>query len=161
MTDNRLLFDSDSKPIRIPFRSIISWKATTDSIKLAVTNKPELKFYFPPNSEPLLAEKFTTLVQLHSQVLRRKVEGQIDRHISRDIRQRVWQRYGGKCAECGATDYLEFDHIVPVAKAEAIQNKMFNFFAVGAIRKSPIKSKFTSAFSWGLFLLVLDLTRFI
>jgi 5-methylcytosine-specific restriction endonuclease McrA len=28
----------------------------------------------------------------------------------------VWQRYGGQCAECSATDYLEFDHIIPHAK---------------------------------------------
>jgi 5-methylcytosine-specific restriction endonuclease McrA len=45
-----------------------------------------------------------------------KAEGEPTRHIPRDVRQRVWQRYGGQCAECGATDYLEFDHIIPVAK---------------------------------------------
>jgi 5-methylcytosine-specific restriction endonuclease McrA len=28
----------------------------------------------------------------------------------------VWQRYGGRCAECKADTYLEFDHIIPVAK---------------------------------------------
>jgi len=38
------------------------------------------------------------------------------RHIPRDVRQRVWQRYGGQCAECGATEYLEFDHVIPVAR---------------------------------------------
>lgn len=115
-TDNRLLFDSASKPVKIPYKSIIAWKASGDRIQLSVNSKPELTFYFPPNSEPLLADKFTTLVRLHSQVLRRKIEGEIDRHIPRDIRQRVWQRYGGKCVECGAMEYLEFDHIVPVAK---------------------------------------------
>jgi len=56
------------------------------------------------------------LIQLHSQVLRKKIDGAVDRHIPRDIRQRVWQRYGGKCAECAAMDYLEFDHIVPVSR---------------------------------------------
>ena len=28
----------------------------------------------------------------------------------------AWKRDGGKCRECGATDELHFDHIVPVAK---------------------------------------------
>ena len=43
-------------------------------------------------------------------------QGTEGRHIPRDVRQRVWQRYGGRCAQCGATQYLEFDHIVPHAK---------------------------------------------
>jgi hypothetical protein len=38
------------------------------------------------------------------------------RRIPRDVRQRVWQKYGGRCAECNADTYLEFDHIIPVAK---------------------------------------------
>ena len=41
------------------------------------------------------------------------------RHIPRDVRQRVWQRDGGQCVECGATDYLEFDHIVPHSRGGA------------------------------------------
>jgi 5-methylcytosine-specific restriction endonuclease McrA len=44
------------------------------------------------------------------------VEGAPSRHIPREIRQRVWLRYSGRCAECGAEQYLEFDHIIPVAK---------------------------------------------
>ena len=43
-------------------------------------------------------------------------ESRPSRHITREVRQRVWQRYDGRCAEFAATSYLEFDHIVPVAK---------------------------------------------
>jgi 5-methylcytosine-specific restriction endonuclease McrA len=50
------------------------------------------------------------------QTLVTKQEGLPSRHIPRDIRQRVWQKYGGRCAECNRTEYLEFDHIVPVAR---------------------------------------------
>lgn len=28
----------------------------------------------------------------------------------------MWQRYGGRCAECGASDYLELDGVIPRAK---------------------------------------------
>lgn len=53
---------------------------------------------------------------LHNQSLTQKVTGGPSRHISRDVRQRVWTAYGGQCADCRAKDYLEFDHIIPVAK---------------------------------------------
>lgn len=116
LTDNRLLFDSPTKAMRVSYRSLISWSASDNSIQLSVVNKPEMIFTWPMQPEPLLAEKFTALVRLHNQSLQRVVEGTVDRHIPRNVRQRVWQKYGGKCADCGATDYLEFDHIVPVAK---------------------------------------------
>lgn len=32
------------------------------------------------------------------------------------VKLQVWQRDGGKCAMCGATDELHFDHILPFAK---------------------------------------------
>lgn len=43
-------------------------------------------------------------------------DGQLDRRAWAEFRQRVWQRYGGRCAECGSDAYLEFDHVIPVAK---------------------------------------------
>ena len=41
------------------------------------------------------------------------------RHIPQDVKIAVWQRDQGKCAQCGATSYLEFDHIIPVSKGGA------------------------------------------
>jgi hypothetical protein len=38
------------------------------------------------------------------------------RRISKEVRNAVWIRDSGTCVECGANDYLEFDHIIPVAK---------------------------------------------
>ena len=32
------------------------------------------------------------------------------------VKQEVWKRDGGRCVECGATDELHFDHIVPFSK---------------------------------------------
>jgi hypothetical protein len=38
------------------------------------------------------------------------------RKISKEVRHAIWIRDAGKCTECGAVDYLEFDHIIPVSK---------------------------------------------
>lgn len=116
LTDHRLLFEAASKSIQIPYSRIVSWRATSDAIWISVANKPEIRFYFARDPHSLLEEKLSTVIRLHSQKLTRKIEGTIDRHIPRDVRQRVWQTYGGMCVECGATEYLEFDHIVPVAR---------------------------------------------
>jgi len=38
------------------------------------------------------------------------------RIIPSSVKLEVWKRDGGKCVECGATDELHFDHIVPYSK---------------------------------------------
>lgn len=38
------------------------------------------------------------------------------RIIPTSVKLKVWQRDGGKCVTCGATDELHFDHIVPYSK---------------------------------------------
>ena len=55
-------------------------------------------------------------IGLHNQSITKKLLDVPSRHISRNVRQRVWTTYGGQCADCGAKDYLEFDHVIPVAK---------------------------------------------
>jgi len=36
--------------------------------------------------------------------------------ISEEVRIFVWRRDGGRCAQCGSQERLEFDHIIPVSK---------------------------------------------
>lgn len=116
LTDHRLLFQSSTKSVALHYKSIIQHRPTSSFLQVSVSNKPEMTFFIPPNSDPLFAERVTAILGLHNQSLVRKVSGSVERHIPREVRQRVWQRYGGKCAECGATDYLEFDHIIPVSR---------------------------------------------
>ncbi len=39
-----------------------------------------------------------------------------DRLIPSEVKLEVWKRDAGKCVECGATDNLHFDHILPFSK---------------------------------------------
>lgn len=46
---------------------------------------------------------------VHTDVERRRV-------IPTWVKLEVWKRDGGKCVQCGATDELHFDHVLPFAK---------------------------------------------
>ena len=44
------------------------------------------------------------------------IETKRSRIIPTHVKLEVWKRDGGKCVECGATDELHFDHILPYSK---------------------------------------------
>lgn len=115
ITNLRTLFSSDAKSFYFRHSSLIGHSGTSRLIDLRVHGKPEMSFYFNPPQEfvyPILE----TAVGLANQTKITIDTSRQSRHISRDVRQIVWQRYGGRCADCNALEYLEFDHIVPVAK---------------------------------------------
>jgi 5-methylcytosine-specific restriction endonuclease McrA len=39
--------------------------------------------------------------------------------IPKAVRHAVWQRDGGKCVECGSSENLEFDHVIPIGMGGA------------------------------------------
>ncbi|WP_018500273.1 TerD family protein [Parafrankia discariae] len=41
------------------------------------------------------------------------------RAISQVVKAEVWQRDGGACVQCRATEYLEFDHVIPHSRGGA------------------------------------------
>lgn len=115
LTDCRILFTSPSKSHTLNLRRIVACDGAHRHISVQSSGKPMWTYYLTRDSI-LPWAIFRTAIAMANQTITAKVEGGNSRHIPRDVRQRVWQKYGGRCADCGATDYLEFDHVIPVAK---------------------------------------------
>ncbi len=73
----------------------------------------------------LAGEDVMALVLERERRLERRLEraralmaGELDRArqgIPLEVKRVVWERCGGRCAECGADRLLEFDHVIPLA----------------------------------------------
>ena len=115
ITDSRLIFASEVLSIDLNHRKVVSVWPQRYGFNLESSGKGSGQYEL--NGDPeLLSRIFATAVRRANQTITISDSATPSRHIPRDVRQRVWQTYGGKCVDCGATDYLEFDHIVPVNK---------------------------------------------
>lgn len=115
LTDNRLIFSSTTRSDSWNLRRIVSHRTDGTWIEIQVEGKPANLFAMH-QPDDIHYRILATAIAMANQTLVRKSDTTPTRHIPRDVRQRVWQLYGGRCAECGADNYLEFDHIVPAAK---------------------------------------------
>lgn len=115
LLDGRAVFQSPTKAESISYGRIISLRARAKLIDFQLNGKPTWQL-LPRDEAPLFSLIFAKAVALANQTATRITEGLPSRHISRDVRRRIWLKYGGQCVDCGAKDYLEFDHIIPVAK---------------------------------------------
>jgi tellurite resistance protein len=115
ITDYRLLFNSPTRSFEIKHRKVAGLAFTRQGVQVQSLGKGSGTYTFGQAAK-LACAVYNAAVRKANQTMVEKMDGLPTRHIPRDVRQRVWQVYGGRCAECGASQYLEFDHIVPVAK---------------------------------------------
>jgi hypothetical protein len=115
ITDSRFIFSSETKSLEMNHHKIIDIIPLSGTIQIRTGGRGAGNYDFGPNNA-MAALIYESAVAKANQTLVEKRKTAPRRHIPRDVRQRVWQKYGGVCADCGANQYLEFDHIVPVAK---------------------------------------------
>lgn len=115
ITDTRIMFSSPTKSESYGYGKIVTHEVSRAIIEIQLQGKPMQQFVCLDGTR-IPAAIFASAVRMANQTLVNQDENRRSRHIPREVRQRVWQRYSGRCAECDASDYLEFDHIVPVAK---------------------------------------------
>ncbi len=115
VSDLRLIFTSSVKSFEVSHRSILSCSPNGDWLEILTKGANSGYYWFGENGQ--VAFKIVqTAIGRANQTIVATNEGTTSRHIPRDVRQRVWQTYGGQCAECASDQYLEFDHIIPVAR---------------------------------------------
>jgi len=114
ITDTRFILSATGKSFQITHRKVLGHRPTPSGIEIRSDGKGTGSYSFPLDRVRAVAIWRVAIGRANQTIV--EIGTTNTRHISRDIRQRVWQRYGGRCAECGAGNSLEFDHIVPVAK---------------------------------------------
>jgi tellurite resistance protein len=115
ITDTRMILSAADKSAEISHRKVLAHFPFGEEIEIRTSGKGAGRYRFPQEGEMAVAI-WQVAIGRANQTIVASDDSQTRRRISREIRQRVWQRYGGRCAECSADTYLEFDHIIPVAK---------------------------------------------
>ena len=92
-----------------------------------------IKHYYPKTSEfdyikdkielaehnDILYHKYWVSDRKKIQEFEQNKSSKKSRHITQKVKDKVWNRDGGKCVECGSNENLEFDHIIPHSKGGA------------------------------------------
>jgi len=115
ITDTRLVFSAAAASFQVNHSKVLGHRRSNDTLEIRTASKWAGTYHF---SDPKhrAAEIWRVAIGRANQTIVAGDPAQSSRHIARDVRQRVWQKYGGQCAECRSEIHLEFDHIVPVAK---------------------------------------------
>ena len=115
VTDARMIFNAMEKSFDVGHRRVIAHFPFANELEVRASGKGAGRYIFDRNGHRAIAI-WQVAIGRANQTIVASDESQRSRHISREVRQRVWQRCGGRCVECNADTYLEFDHIIPVAK---------------------------------------------
>ncbi|MBC8114130.1 MAG: HNH endonuclease [Candidatus Saccharimonas sp.] len=116
VTDNRMMFVSGEKSFQVSHRKIMGHRSSRPSRITILSEGRGAGEYTFGGQDNLAVPIWKAAIGRANQTIVEDRADPTSRHITREVRQRVWQKYGGRCAECSADQYLEFDHIVPVAK---------------------------------------------
>lgn len=117
-TNKKLTFLSPSGGAEIPWKRIMRVSREGHGVYLELSTKKANGQY--DVSDPTLAELLIDMaVKIAKRQLIPPMSAGDTRHIPQHIKQAVWQRDRGKCVQCSATAYLEFDHIIPFSKGGA------------------------------------------
>ena len=117
-TSKKLIFLSSNGGWTILFKNVMSVRSTGSSIHLELTTRSGNGRYEVADAERCEAI-VTALTRMAKRQLLSPQSDSPSRHIPQDVKNAVWQRDGGRCRQCAADTYLEFDHEIPFSKGGA------------------------------------------
>ncbi|WP_067711398.1 TerD family protein [Nocardia yamanashiensis] len=116
-SSKKLRFVGTGAGTELTWAKIVSVRHEYDTVVISATTARGGGTYRVPDAEYVAAVLEGALRVAKRLVL---APGQRDsRAIPQDVKSQVWQRDGGKCTECGSSEYLEFDHIIPWSRGGA------------------------------------------
>ncbi|PQV62945.1 Stress response protein SCP2 [Abditibacterium utsteinense] len=117
-TSKKLVFLSPVGGTVIQWKNIMTARATSDTLYLDLATRSGHGAY--QVSDPQWCEAVVTaLTRMAKRQLLSPQSDNPTRHISQDVKNAVWQRDGGRCVQCRANTYLEFDHEIPFSRGGA------------------------------------------
>lgn len=117
-TSKKLRFLSPTGGMEIAWKNVMRAEMQAGGVYLELSVKRGNGYYAV--QDPLATQATCdALARMDKRQLIAPSDADESRHIPQDVKQAVWQRDGGKCVQCGATSYLEFDHIIPHSKGGA------------------------------------------
>ncbi len=112
VTNRRLVFSSPVKSFEFRPSKIVDVVLYHDGLQLRTSVNRGNGSYYVASARDLEAI-LAGLVRKHKFLTCENFSSSQTRHIPDSVKREVWARDGGRCVRCGATEYLEFDHIIP------------------------------------------------
>jgi len=118
VTSERIIFKSYEYPVEILLKNILNIEVDGSYFYInGKTSKSTVRFRLS-QSEILEAYIEQSLNKFYRKLNLNQTANKT-RTIPQNVKQEVWIRDNGKCVQCGAGEYLEFDHVIPFSKGGA------------------------------------------
>ncbi|MBN1488376.1 MAG: HNH endonuclease [Phycisphaerae bacterium] len=112
VTNQRLIFQSDHKSFDVHIPRILNVIRYSNAVAVEMTTTKAQGRYFVKDTE-LLEAILDAVIRYGNRVRSEGLDSSRSRHIPDAVKIEVWHRDGGRCVRCSATEYLEYDHIIP------------------------------------------------
>ncbi|MCM6773535.1 TerD family protein [Nocardia sp. CDC159] len=116
-SSRKLRFIGPEAGVELPWSRIVSVTADEHTVVVAATSARG-GATFEVEDPDLVAAALEGALRVAKRLT--LAPGRRDRRsIPPELKAQVWQRDGGRCVDCGATHYLEFDHVIPLSRGGA------------------------------------------